>query len=564
MKKFLLIAIAFFAFMACDDEDTSDLRDELKNQGDRLEMLENEVEALKVKIEGLNQTYKAVTEMLGGGLITAVEAVTGEGGKSGYKLTIQTPKEEGDGFEVEDYTIWNGESVAGPSLGVEKDGDNGYYWTLGDEPLEDADGKKIYTSGIAPKLRINEGRFEISYDGGDSYKDLGVFSGTVTAGSDIRVEKNGNVVVIKQEGKDDIEIPITPTTTLDIEFTNITETAGLSIMQNSVYVVKYEPKNAKNATVKVEMLNGTDFEVENLPAQKQFKITAKGQNASDVVLVHVYDGTVCMHTSFNVTSTAAITASNVILPLEQENVTHAVQLKLPAGITGAISISHNTTLPAEALEIPSTVSVSNGSATFNVVVKPSSLAAGITHTLQLVFSKEEADYPVLGSVTIITGVLGRLNLGEGNYYSPYTRPGTEGANNPAGYVPLCDGLQDTYWTSNYTDPLDGDPTYGVYIDIVLPQKVWCMKIVYAARGSNGDPRAITIGINTNNSWQTMDHITEYSSGKASPYATSIYNLSNWTPFNQVRFGVTQSNMGDLIENSKASAAISALDVYALY
>lgn len=580
MKKFLLIAMACMTFAACDEEN-SDLRDELKNQGNRLEMLESEVESLKVKIEGLNQTYKAVTEMLGGGLITAVEGVTGEGGKSGYKLTIQTPEEEGDGFKIEDYTIWNGESVAGPSLGVEKDGDNGYYWTLDNEPLKDADGNKVYTSGIAPKLRINEGRFEISYDGGDSWHDLGVFSGTVTAGSDIRVEKNGNVVVIKQEGKADIEIPITPTNTLGITFTNIDADAGMRVLKNGVYLVEYELKNAsENAIVKAEGLDGDkNIYVEHIPAEKRFKITVKDEVKSEVVLVHVYDGTVCMHRSFNITPNSAIKAITISKPeLNFPLADISGNFEYTGELTLAEAATENITLSVVPVGAPAgaftteEVTINQGSttATYKVVVKRSALSAETSYMVPLVFSTQNSNYHVVGEtdMTVMrTAIPQKIALGEANYNSPYTRAGTEGANNPAGYVPLYDGKANTYWTSDYNNPPAGDPTYGVYIDIEWSQKAYCMQIVWAARGTglNGNPTECKIGIYSNNLWQMMEHITEnLSVDNAQPNETSIYKLSDGTLFNQVRFGIPRSNMGDLITDAKKSAAISALDVYVLY
>ncbi|MDE7374756.1 MAG: DUF4988 domain-containing protein [Odoribacter sp.] len=554
MKKFLLIAIAFFAFAACDDEDTSDLRDELKTQGDRLEMLENEVEALKLKIEGLNQTYKAVSEMLNGGLITNVEEVTGDDGKSGCKLTIQTVDEAGT--QINTYTIWNGGDGkdgedgengtpgSAPQIGVEQEEATGlYYWTLDGEPMVDADGKKIYataqdgeqgergTDGVTPQLKIEDNTWKISYDG-SNWEELGVFSGTVTAGSNIQVVKNGDVVVIKQAGKADIEIPLTPTTTLGIEFTNIDADAGMSIMKNSVYVVKYEPKNAENATVKVEMLNGTDFEVENLPGENKFKVTAKGQDASDVVLVHVYDGTVCMHTSFNITSTAAITDSKVVLPLEANEVIYPVQLTLPEAITGEIAIitSLGGTLPAGAVTLPETVTVSAGQGTFDVVIDRSSLTSGLAYTLQLVFSKEDADYEVLGAMEMLTGTFTKITLSGDNYVSSYS--GTNGTENLSG--------SDGFWESKYQSTVEmyGDPTYGVYIDVTLPDKIVAVQFKYNSTNGNG-PKKLAIGAE-NGVW-TLLGTQEHNNPAGKWPETSGYAMPDNSAFGKVRFGITQGN-----------------------
>lgn len=530
MKKLLLIAIAFCTFTACDDDDNSELWDEVKNQGNKIEMLESEIEALKLKIEGLNQTYKAISEMLNGGLITGVEEVT-DGDKKGYTFTVQT------GTEINTYTIWNGETVAAPQLGVEKEEETGlYYWTLDGEPLLNADGEKIY-SAKAPQLRINSSsEWEISYDDGATWKNLGVFTGTVVSNS-IEVEVVDGVVVIKQDGKTDIEIPLTPKNTLGITFTNIDAAAGLSIMQNSVYVVKYEPKNAENATVKVEMLNGTNFEVENVPGENKFKVTAKGQDASDVVLVHVYDGTVCMHTSFNITSTSAITEPKVVFPLEQDEERYTVELNLPETTTGEItfSITSDGTLPDRAVTIPSTVTLTDGRGSFDITVNSSTLTPGIAYTLQLVFSKEAADYEVLGSVTIITGVLAKIDLTKNMFQSRYTCPNL----NDGGKIEaLCDGDATTYWGSNYGNTCpDGDATYGIYIDVMLPCRMVCVSFHYHTRNGGGLPKKLAIGAGNGGEY-TLLGTYDQTVAADQDGETPVYYREDKTSFNKVRFGMT--------------------------
>lgn len=571
MKKLLLIAIAFCTFTACDDDDNSELWDEVKNQGNKIEMLESEMEALKLKIEGLNQTFKAITEMLNGGLITGVEEVT-DGDKKGYTFTVQT------GTEINTYTIWNGESGSGPQIGMEKEENTGfYYWTLDGEPMLDEDGGKIYTSRT-PQLRINNSsKWEISYDDGATWKELGVFTGTISSSS-ISVKVVDNKVVISQTGKDDIEIPITGANSIKIKFTDIDAAVGMSVVKNGVYLVGYELENASaTATVKAEMLNGTNFEVENLPAEKKIKVTVKGQNTGDVVLVHVYDGGVCMHTSFNIVPSSSIKAITIAEPevlwgLEagSDNVEYEGTLILSEAASEDLTFSVIPvgTYSSAIFTVEPTMTISAGSTTgtYKVIAKRSAMTAGTAYTIpSIIFSGKNAGYHVGGAVTMTAGILAKITLGENNYYSPYTRQGSEGATNPEGNVPLYDGDASTYWTSDYSTPPAGDRDYGVYIDVTLPQSMKVMKFVYTPRNGNGKVTELKIGIDVDGSWKMMGHITSgISTDNSQPYSTPLYTLPDYAMFSKVRFGIPKSNMGDLILDSSKSAAIAGLDVYGLY
>lgn len=576
MKKLLLIAIAFCTFTACDDEDNSELWEKVNGQEEKIEMLESELEALKLKIEGLNQTFKAITEMLNGGLITGVEPVT-DGDKSGYTFTVQT-FDESAGTQINTYTVWNGESSVGPQIGMEKEEETGlYYWTLDGEPMLDDADQKIYTSK-APQLRINNSsKWEISYDDGATWKELGVFTGTISSSS-ISVKVEDNNVIISQQGKDDIVIPIVGANNIKIKFTNINAASGMRVVKNGVYLVEYELENASaNATVKAEMLNGTNFEVENLPGQNQFKITGKGQNMNDVVLIHVYDGNVCMHTSFNLISDPAIKT----IEIEKPEVLWGLEagsddVEYEGTLTLAEAASENLTfsvIPVGTyssnvfvIEPEVTISAGSTTGTYKIVAKRSAMTAGTAYTIpSIIFSGENASYQVNGAVTVVAGVLVKVALTEANYDSPYTRAGSEGATNPEGYVPLYDDDKDTYWTSDYGTPPAGHMVYGVYIDVTLPANMKAMKFVYTPRNGNGKATELKIGIESGGSWELMEHITTgISQDNNVPYSTPLYSLTGYVSFNKVRFGIPKSNMGDLILNSAKSAAVAGLDVYGLY
>lgn len=584
MKKFLLIAIAFFAFAACDDEDTSDLRDELKNQGDRLEMLENEMEALKLKIEGLNQTYKAVSEMLNGGLITNVEEVTGDDGKSGYKLTIQTVDDAG--AQINTYTIWNGGDGkdgedgengtpgSAPQIGVEQEEGTGlYYWTLDGEPMLDASGEKLYataqdgeqgeagkpgTDGVTPQLKIEDNTWKISYDKGANWKDLGVFNGNVTS-SNISVKVKDNNVVITQEGETDITFPIVQANTLGITLKEsskeINTAAGLRVLKDGVYLVDYELENAsENAVVKAEVVNGTNFDVENLPAEKKFKITVKGQMTNDVILVHVYDGAMCMHTSFNITpdpTIKAITISepelNFHLADISGNFEYTGELTLAEAATEDITLSVAPVGILAGAFTTEKVTISQGSTTgtYKVVVKRAALSAETSYIVPLVFSTEKSNYHVEGEteMTVMkTTTLQKIPLTGENYY----------ASNVVGYAQgkrdlpnLCDDNLETLWQSTWNTPPAGqdgwygDETYGIYVEVTLPVKMTFVQFKYQTRNStNGLPKALALGVESSEGWICLG-TENVSAGAAQWGETAQYSMEDKSSFETVRFGITK-------------------------
>lgn len=591
MKKLLLIALAFCTFTACDDDDNSDLWEEVKNQGNKIEMLESEIEALKLKIEGLNQTFKAITEMLNGGLITKVEEVTDDNGKKGYTFTIQTYSETA-GTQINTYTIWNGDNgkdgedgTAGstPEIGMEKEEETElYYWTLNGEPMKDADGKLIYTSK-APQLRINDSsKWEISYDDGATWTELGVFTGTISSSSIVVEVVDGNVV-IKQDGKDDITIPIVENN-IKITFKNVPAN-GMSVIKNGVYLVEYELENASsNATVKAEMLNGTNFEVENLPDEKKFKITVKGQNTADVVLVHVYDGGVSMHTSFKVTPNVSIKAvtidePDVLLGLEAGSddfeYEGTLSLENPASEALTFSIIPVGTYNSSVFDIESTVTIRAGelTGTYKVVVKRSAMSLGTAYTIpSIIFSGENANYQVNGSVTVIAGILVKVTLDNTNCSV------SNDAYNAA--ANLYDDDVVTFWESCWhsASELFGDPTYGIYIEVALPRKMIAVSFRYHTRNSaNGLPRELALGVGNSEGWTLLEIMNQ--TANSNEWGTTPMLLKkDKTDFGKVRFGMTRgfhstsatdapvdgSLTGSLGTGYVNSVALAELEVYGLY
>ena len=90
--------------------------------------------------------------------------------------------------------IYNGKDGHTPTIGVKKDTDGNYYWTLDGEWMQDSEGNKIPTTapgadgqpgapgqdgedGITPLLKIEDDYWFVSYDNGKTWTKLGKATG---------------------------------------------------------------------------------------------------------------------------------------------------------------------------------------------------------------------------------------------------------------------------------------------------------------------------------------------------------------------------------------------------
>lgn len=626
MRKFLLTAIAFCAFTACDKYDDSKLWKEVNNQGNKIDFLESELEALKLKVEGLNQTYKAITSMLNGGVITAVSPIT-DGDKTGYVITVQTIVDANTTpvtTATTEYKIWNGtngkdgedgeDGATGatgnpgstPQITVVKEEATGlYYWVIDGKPLTDASGNYIYASaqngtdgtpgtpgtpgaagkdGNTPQLKIDKKSASdptlvwwVSYDNGANWIELGVFDGTVE-GSNISVSVVDGKVVISQSGQDPISFDIVEANKIKINLTSIDFAKGLHLALNVGNSVPYTLEGASgNAVVKAEMLQGSKskFNITHEPEKNKFWVNATGEPGSDIVLVHVYDGNMCIHTSFNVYSdiaTATIAEREVTLPLlygdaDDYEYTGRITLDMPAAEDMELTVTAgDATLPAENFTV-SNVSIAKGasSAAYKVVVKRS-LTEGSSYTLPLTFASASnmgrfSDGTNTVSINV-TDTPSKIALTGDMLKSPYTYENT--------LAVLCDGLVNNHWGTNYSSGCpDGDSVYGVYVDITLTEPLCMAYFRYCTRHNNDNavPTEIAVGVsNDGDNWTKLFSTDQdLPTGTASWWdGDTAHALEDGSSFSKIRFGITKSKLGDLIENAKASTALCELEVYGLY
>lgn len=237
----IIIAIASVSlFAACEKYDDSTLVA-------RMDKAEADIKELQTLVSQLNSTLS--------GLATTVDAlkaqdrivsVTELADKSGWvvefsqtgKITIYNGKNGIDGKDGKDGTNGtdgtNGQDGKTPTIGVKLDADGNYYWTVnGDYLLDENNNKIAATAHVAtPQLRINNGNFEISYNGGITWEIIGE-AGNTGAVVFSKVEDgvdavtftlgDGTTIVIPKAGafaiKMDTDVIISAGATVNVSYT---------------------------------------------------------------------------------------------------------------------------------------------------------------------------------------------------------------------------------------------------------------------------------------------------------------------------------------------------------
>lgn len=174
MKKFYLFVFASIVmlFSACHDK----IWDAIDDLDARVAKLEELCREMNTNISSLQTIVSALQE---NDFITGIVPIEKDGEVVGY--TIMFGKHD-------PITIYNGEDGKdgyAPILGVAKDADGVYYWTIDGNWLLDAEGNKICVTGndgkdgqpgengITPKLKIENNYWYISYDNGVTWTELG-------------------------------------------------------------------------------------------------------------------------------------------------------------------------------------------------------------------------------------------------------------------------------------------------------------------------------------------------------------------------------------------------------
>ena len=205
MKKLIYITITLISVWSCARFDDSKIWDKFQEHEQRIEKLEAACDLMNSNISALQAI---VTALQGNDYVTGVAEIVEDGEVVGYTITFSksgvvkiyhgqngengedgVPGADGkpgiDGTDGENGS--DGVDGHTPIVGVKKDSDGVYYWTIDGEWMLDADGQKVPATGkdgedaeegvdgkdgVTPLLKIEEGYWFVSYDGGSNWTKL--------------------------------------------------------------------------------------------------------------------------------------------------------------------------------------------------------------------------------------------------------------------------------------------------------------------------------------------------------------------------------------------------------
>lgn len=340
MKKVKFIHVVYLLCICCLSlglfgsckYDDSDLVERVDNLEGRLAKLEEQCKQINANINSLQIIVNALKEA---NHITSISNLVENGVEIGYKIEfaksdpihIYHGKAGADGARGEDgYT---------PLIGVKKDKDGIYYWTLDGNWLTDNDGNKVRAqgldgkdgyngkdgkdgedgkdgkdgkdgyngsdgkdgkdgyngkdgkdgyngkNGVTPKLRIKDGNWEVSYNNGVSWETLGSATGGVVPCPIKSVEVKGRYVLFTLNSGDEIKIPLYNAITIKFEETTIGMNASSQI--DLLYTL------TGGDNVKVSAIGeGVRTRVDE--SAKKLTITTDVNFTGGKVLVHATDG----------------------------------------------------------------------------------------------------------------------------------------------------------------------------------------------------------------------------------------------------------------------------------
>ena len=224
----------------------------------------------------LSALQTIVTALQNNDYITSVDPLTENGKVVGY--TIKFAKSN-------PIVIYNGKDGADgvdgntPVIGVKKDTDGIYYWTLDGEFIV-VDGQKIKaqgtdgnngtdgSDGVTPKLEIREGYWWISYDNGSNWTQLGKATGEDGADG-----KDGDSIKITQD-ENNVYFELADGTIITISKT------GQSIDPN---IIQFEDENVKKLCVAIWDTDG-DHELSYDEAAKVTTLGATFKGNTEIQL----------------------------------------------------------------------------------------------------------------------------------------------------------------------------------------------------------------------------------------------------------------------------------------
>ena len=603
-----MFAAVLMLAISCSDYDDSALLGRVDELEGRVDGYEQRLSELESKVNNINESYKALTAMLNGGVITSVEPfedVTG----TGYVITVQYAA--GTPLTYKIYNGVNGETGDAPSVELKQDEDGRYYWVInGEEPAAE----RIYADMVTPQLHLDEdGNFQISYDGGKTWEDIGVFSGEVGSDITMEVEKDekGNVIAVTfiqgenewtyEVGSSNIAV------TLTVDGKDVKPFSTVAIPQGATKTITVAVEGAsENAVVTAELQNAGGYNV----SVEDMEITVNNENGDDnKLIINVLDGGACYHTWVSLAASDSVayeawieiaeTDEYSYMPIafgvnsKGEDFTAFNNVPVKPTITLCIDnpakddmeITLNVTeyeeykkygddmpfMDESLYTMPSTVTIKKGETSVDipfVIENRSELKCDSYVYFDVIADDIKCEFG--GMLCIANNFAIKADLTKDNYSCPFDAVESDEGN---GIPALVDDDPNTflgtfYWADEdaYTIYANAISTYGVFVDVELDTALPFIKFRYQNRaGLNGQPRALKIGAEVNGEYKVIgEKTTDFDEANSAWNETAVFSTENAT---KLRFGVTESQTqqyNDLTTNPAGSMTLAELQVWVMY
>ena len=257
----------------------------------RVSELEHLCGELNTNITSIQIIVNAIND---GDYITSVAPVVVNGSELGYVITFAKSG------SITLFHGQNGSDADMPVIGVKKDDDGVYYWTLNGEWLTGDDGNKIRAEGKnGPELRIMDGYWEVSYDSGQTWIRIGKATGEDGKDGESYFtevkEEDGKLVIVLKDATI-LEIPYA--TSLSIVFT---QTKNIPIVVGKTVTLDFEVKGyGSDYEIEVLCYDGWDAKVISQVASRGKLVVScpvdETERRKVVVFVSSEDGTTKMET----------------------------------------------------------------------------------------------------------------------------------------------------------------------------------------------------------------------------------------------------------------------------
>lgn len=340
MKKFSLF-LSLFVMLAStfscsyDDTDLWNKVDDLENRVTALEaavgQLTKETAALQQFVD--NKLYIVSVETTDEGLLLHLMSANGELST----MLVRNGADGKDGANGKDGKDGkDGETPAPPAIGVEKDANGNYYWTIDGAPLRDSTGNLVPVNGTngqdgkTPTFKIEDGKWYVSFDNGITW--TGPYGQATGSDGDaffsgVFLSEDGNTVRFELIDGTSVTIPLYKEFNLGFDVEN------LLIMSGSTVEIPFTVTGATPGTI-VEAFAKNGWEADILqdnPAAGLLKVKAPSdQTGSGRITVIANDGgqKTIMRTLTVVAGEVNVSTSSVDIPQAGGNVSVEVTTNL--------------------------------------------------------------------------------------------------------------------------------------------------------------------------------------------------------------------------------------------